>query len=135
MFWNKKDASLFFSFAVKWSKTNYFWNEMELATLLKVPVTLWIIPSIPNSYKIKNGVKKAVKLENEVIILQRSVFTINVCKKNGQKWPILSKNSVFKSFTRTKICRPAVFWPEFGCCTLQILLYHIIRQQIVMPLR
>ena len=36
--------------------------------------------------------KKCEKLEKEVILVQRSVSTINVCKKNEQNRPILSEN-------------------------------------------
>ena len=36
--------------------------------------------------------KKCEKLEKEVIFVQRSVSTINVCKKNEQNRPILSEN-------------------------------------------
>ena len=34
--------------------------------------------------KIKYGVNLCEKLESELIIVQRSVSTINLCKKNGQ---------------------------------------------------
>ena len=48
-----------------------------------------------NFSKIKYGVNIAVKLEFKVIIVQRSVSTISLCKKNGQNSPILSVFGVF----------------------------------------
>ena len=57
--------------------TKHYINTKNLATLLEGAGCFFWYPSIPNLSKFKNGVKRAVKLENEVIIVQRSVPTIN----------------------------------------------------------
>ena len=62
-----------------------------------------------NLFKYNFGDVKAVKLDNEVIIVKRSVSTIILCKKNEENLLIFVKKSVFNFLSKNDILFTSTF--------------------------